>query len=68
MYSGPPVRLTIHAMDQQRQISMPIGTSVDEGAMREHLKEICSKMPHMHVALYDGAVLIDERRPNASFH
>ncbi|WP_292607055.1 hypothetical protein [Mesorhizobium sp.] len=55
-------------MDQQRQISMPIGTSVDEGAMREHLKEICSKMPHMHVALYDGAVLIDERRPNASFH
>lgn len=36
--------------------------------MREHFKEICRKMPHMHVALYDGEMLIDERQPNASFH
>lgn len=67
MYNRPPLRFTNHAIDQQRQISMPIATSVDVAEI-QHFQAICSKMPHMHVALYDGAVLIDERQPNASFH
>lgn len=47
---------------------MPIATSADEAEMREEFQKICRKMPHMHVAFYDGATLIDERQPNASRH
>ncbi|WP_292243142.1 hypothetical protein [Mesorhizobium sp.] len=47
---------------------MPIATSEDEAEMREHFYEICRSMPHMHVALYDGEALIEERQPNTSFH
>ncbi|MER9067610.1 hypothetical protein NKI56_35600 [Mesorhizobium sp. M0622] len=68
MYTGPPLQFTIKAIDAQRQLSMPIATSDDEAEMRAHFKEICSKMPHMHVALYDGTTLIDERQPKASLH
>jgi hypothetical protein len=49
-------------------ISVPIASSVDEAEMREQFNEICSKMPHLYVALYNGEVLIDERQPNASLH
>ncbi|RUV50415.1 hypothetical protein EOA85_30985 [Mesorhizobium sp. M5C.F.Ca.IN.020.29.1.1] len=68
MHVGPPLRFTIQAVDEQRQLSMPIATSEDEAEMRAQFKEICKKMPHMHVELYDGATLIDERQPNVSFH
>ncbi|RWE90504.1 hypothetical protein [Mesorhizobium sp.] len=68
MFHGPRLRFTIHAVDVQRQLSMPIATSEDEAEMRAQFKEICKKMPHMHVELYDGAAIIDERQPNASFH
>lgn len=33
---------------------MPIATSEDEAEMRAQFKEICKKMPHMQVELYDG--------------
>lgn len=66
MYVGPPLRFTIHAVDEQRQLSMPIATSEDPAEMRAEFKEICRTMPHMHVALYDGATLLDERKPGAS--
>lgn len=68
MYTGPPLRFTIHAIDLGRSVSMPIATSEDEAEMREHFYEICRSMPHMHVALYDGEALIEERQPNTSFH
>lgn len=68
MYSGPPLRFTIHAIDQQRQISMPIATSANKAEMREEFQKVCREMPHLHVAFYDGATLIDERQPNASRH
>lgn len=67
-YSGPPLRFTIHAVQQERQVSMPIETSEDEGEMRKHFKDICKQMPKLHVALYDGEVLIEERRPDASIN
>ncbi|TIN35821.1 MAG: hypothetical protein E5Y10_28905 [Mesorhizobium sp.] len=68
MYTGPPLRFTIEAVDNSRQLSMPTATSEDEAEMREEFKKICRKMPHLHVALYDGTTLIDERQPNASRH
>ncbi|RWI62916.1 MAG: hypothetical protein EOR19_33390 [Mesorhizobium sp.] len=46
---------------------MPIAAREDAAEMRAQFKEICKKMPHMHVELYDGAALIDERQPNAFF-
>jgi hypothetical protein len=51
VHVGPPLRFTIHAVDEQRQLSMPIATSEDEAEMRAQFKEICKKMPHMHVEL-----------------
>lgn len=57
MYSGPPLRLTIHAVQQERQVSVPTDTSENEAATRKQFKDICKQMPKLHVALYDGQVL-----------
>lgn len=68
LFASDTLRFTIHAVDVQRGLSMPIATSADAAEMLAQFKEICTKMPRMHVAIYDGTKLIDERQPDASFH